>query len=63
MKHTVFPCWYCGAPDSRDRRHQRGCPTLPKPTMQELLECAHAVEEGWRELIEEGKANDVRTNL
>jgi hypothetical protein len=41
-------CPHCGAADSRDANHARGCPRLPQPSKERLLELADACERGWR---------------
>jgi hypothetical protein len=43
----VHPCYWCGARDSRDERHQRGCPTLEPLTQEQLLALALACQAGW----------------
>jgi hypothetical protein len=40
-------CETCGAPDSRDRRHARGCPSLPPPSRESLIRAAKAIETAW----------------
>lgn len=43
----IFPCWKCGAPDSRQPDHAQGCPQLEPVSKESLIELARKVEEGW----------------
>lgn len=44
---AVFPCAFCGAPDSRQRDHAQGCPRLPSLSRERLLAIALEAEAGW----------------
>jgi hypothetical protein len=46
------PCQACGAPDSRDAAHARGCPALPEVSQARRMAIALACEEGWRRKAE-----------
>jgi hypothetical protein len=45
----VFPCGFCGAADSRDAEHQRGCPTLEQAPDAEVYRLQREVAAAWRE--------------
>jgi hypothetical protein len=45
--HDPQRCEHCGAADSRDANHARGCPKLPQLSTERLLELALACERGW----------------
>jgi hypothetical protein len=45
----IFPCAYCGAPDSRDEKHQQGCPRFAPLSDGALLRLARRCEQGWAE--------------
>jgi len=40
-------CETCGAADSRDAAHARGCPKLEPLTQEQLIALARSVEAGW----------------
>jgi hypothetical protein len=43
-------CEHCGAADSRDAAHSRGCPRLPPTSKERLHSLAQACERGWERL-------------
>lgn len=46
----VYSCAFCGAPDSRQPDHARGCPALAPVSHERLFALALDVEAGWREM-------------
>jgi hypothetical protein len=45
--HDTGRCEHCGAPDSRDAAHARGCPRLEPASREELLRLALRIEQAW----------------
>lgn len=43
----IHPCAFCPSADSRDARHQTGCPSLAALSKAQLVAIARNVEEGW----------------
>ncbi len=53
-------CWACGAADSRDAAHQRGCPALPEVSFRRRFLIALECEDAWRAITakkQTGKAS------